>query len=53
MTAARGSATLTKAGAGTLVLPKKGVGKGKYTATLTAADAAGNQGRVTVTFTIR
>ena len=34
--AARGSATLTKAGAGTLALPKKGLGKGRYTAVLTA-----------------
>ena len=51
--AARGSATLTKAGAGTLALPKKGLGKGRYTATLTAVDAAGNQSKATVTFTIR
>ena len=51
--AARGSTTLTKAGAGTLALPKKGLGKGRYTAVLTAVDAAGNQCRATVTFTIR
>ena len=51
--AARGSATLTKAGAGKLALPKKGLGKGRYTAVLTAVDTTGNQGRVTVTFTIR
>ena len=43
--AARGSVTLTKAGSGTLVLPKKGLGKGRYTAVLTAVDAAGNQGQ--------
>jgi subtilisin-like proprotein convertase family protein len=51
--AARGSATLGKAGAGTLALPKKGLGKGRYTAVLTAVDGAGNQSRATVTFTIR
>ena len=50
---ARGTATLTKAGAGTLALPKKGLGKGRYTAMLTAVDTAGNQSKATVTFTIR
>jgi subtilisin-like proprotein convertase family protein len=48
--AARGS---TAPGATTLALPKKGLGKGRYTAVLTAVDAAGNQSRATVTFTIR
>jgi subtilisin-like proprotein convertase family protein len=51
--AARGSATLTAAGDGKLALPKKGLRKGRYTAVLTATDSAGNQGKVTVTFTIR
>jgi hypothetical protein len=50
LSAARGSA---KAGARTLALPSKGLGPGKYTATLTAVDAAGNRSTVTVTFTIR
>jgi len=50
LSAARGSA---KAGARTLALPSRGLGKGKYTATLTAADATGNRSTATVTFTIR
>ena len=48
--AARGSAA---AGAKTLALPAKGLGKGKYTATLTATDAAGNKTSAKVSFTIR
>jgi subtilisin-like proprotein convertase family protein len=50
LSAARGSA---KAGARTLALPAKGLGKGKYTATLTAVDATSNRSTATVTFTIR
>ena len=53
LAAAQGSATLTKPGAGTLALPAKGLGKGRYTAALTAADAAGNRSTATVSFTIR
>jgi Fungalysin metallopeptidase (M36)/Proprotein convertase P-domain/Fungalysin/Thermolysin Propeptide Motif len=48
--AATGSA---KPGAKTLALPAKGLGKGKYTATLTATDAAGNKTTAQVSFTIR
>jgi subtilisin-like proprotein convertase family protein len=42
-----------KPGAKTLALPAKGLGKGKYTATLTATDAAGNKTTTVVKFTIR
>ena len=48
--AARGTAA---AGKTTLTLPAKGLGNGKYTATLTATDAAGNAGSTKVSFTIR
>jgi len=48
--AARGSVA---AGKTTLALPAKGLGKGKYTATLTATDAAGNKTTAKVSFTIR
>ena len=48
--AARGSAATD---AKTLTLPAKGLGKGKYTATLTATDAAGNMSTAKVAFTIR
>ena len=41
------------AGAKTLALPAKGLGKGKYTATLTATDAAGNKATAKVVFTVR
>ena len=50
LNAARGVA---KAGATTLALPPKGLGKGVYTATLTAVDAAGNGSTATVRFTVR
>lgn len=48
--AARGSA---RPGATTLALPARGLGKGRYSATLTATDAAGKQAKATVTFTVR
>ena len=51
--AARAVTTVPKAGAATVALPRKGLGKGRYTATLTAVDAAGNRSSATVAFTIR
>ena len=48
--AARGSVAADKT---TLALAAKGLGKGKYTATLTATDAAGNKSWAKVSFTIR
>ncbi|WP_028063155.1 M36 family metallopeptidase [Solirubrobacter soli] len=47
--AARGSAA---PGAKSLALPAKGLGKGKYTATLTATDAAGNKTTTVVKFSV-
>ena len=41
-----------KPGAKTLALPAKGLPKGKYTATLTATDAAGNKSTTVVRFTV-
>jgi hypothetical protein len=52
--AAKGTVGLCTAGRGTLQLPAAGLGKGAYTATLTAIDAAGNASApVVVRFTVR
>ena len=53
VTAAKATVRLTRPGAGTLRLPARGLGKGRYTATLAAVDAAGNRSTATVKFTVR
>ncbi len=52
--AAKGTVALPTAGRGTLRLAAAGLGKGRYTATLTAVDAAGNASApVVVRFTVK
>ena len=54
LSAAKGAVALSAVGRGTLALPGAGLVEGRYTATLTAVDAAGNRSApVVVRFTVR